>query len=291
MYFRNFFLIFVTIFTLIKSTIVYATNVEIPMKEAIKQRAQALFDSAMQGDKPAVDRIYTLSMPLIASAAIQYSDLNQAISTQMDAGIDAVKPASMQAWMMGRMLLAANLMNDKSRVDSLKEQILAVLEVADLEDVKTGWAYGYLLTIDKTLYQAYREKLFVSVNNVAATYSNDKTADNLSSLLWTLTMNMDAAASTSHQDDYKQFLRQISSLTGYATITDSVAAMPDGDFPAWLVSINLRAATMMDDTQTQNELQTLLTETFKRPIVDADKMLAQANQFLINTDLHGKNDL
>lgn len=244
--------------------------------------------------------IYNMSTLLIASSLLGSSSY-QKIEEEMNRYINEVQPLSKQAWMLGRMLMAVILRQSdsmatdnsstfvyKRQSEKLKRQLEELLKNKNMtKDVMRGWAIGYLASVDRATYDDYKWQLTQCLSDVMKNYQKSKRSNHLSDFLWTMTMNVNAAAQVNDVEGYRYYMGKLETLIKDKDmemnfITEAVNAMPVSDYRAWLLSLNEQAANKMNHKEHAFKFGQLLTETLeKNEIGDRDRIVAEVNRLMM----------
>ncbi|ASQ46603.1 hypothetical protein [Legionella clemsonensis] len=226
------------------------------------------------------ERLYQLSMPLLAVAALKEVNDYKKILADMEQILNDKSALSQiekpwQLWMMGRMALASKLIGDTEKLKLIQEMLTTQLFENDKKDVITGWAFAYLASLDEESYQKCREKLFEYSKLERINYHNNPEKE-ASSFVWTLVMNLYASANAG-KEDYINFLTELTELTDKKTLKDTSLLVPESDYRQWLVSLQRYSFVLMDDQNSLDELKAI-----NSPEVDSfDSMLGWANTLMI----------
>lgn len=240
--------------------------------------------------------LYTASLPLIASAELGDAKRYQFSRKQMleylsnftsyrDEFPEWMCNASFKAWMWGRVLLAANKMDDKLTVLEAKSSLIDLLENPLTEHTNPAflaWAWGYRAALNLEEYQHCREKMLEGAKSLNETYLASKSQANLANALWAWIMNSCASANVSDQETYEIIKKEFIVLTNCKTVA---AALENGllrtaesnDYPAWALAKMCLAASTMNDVELYNELNSSLAasiDTAKQNKQQAEYMLA-----------------
>ncbi len=235
---------------------------------------------------------YAASLPMIMSAELGDAKGYQANSAQMLKMLEMLesKPEmfpqwmqsnSFKAWMWGRVLLAADSINDVGRV-SMAQNKLSTLLNGKITDKDSSafftWAWGYRAALNPSEYQnAGKDKMMEGARQLTTDYKNSGSHDQLSNALWAWVMNIQAAARAGDRKTYENIKNEMKRTAG----TDSVSvALETGllrtadsnDYPAWAMAIVRRSAAAMGDAQLFQEIGATLTLSMN----EANKAGAQA---------------
>jgi hypothetical protein len=210
---------------------------------------------------------YAASLPLIASAELGDEKRYDVALTQMLHTLDALetKPNdcpqwmrnnSFKAWMWGRVLLAANSMNDVKTSSQAKNKLIAFLnEKVTKEDSLAfmTWAWGYRAAANQAEYGISSKRMIDDAMQLTEKYKEEpKNHSALSDALWAWVMNLSAAATAGDVHNYALIKDQIKAVTGADSATKALETgllrtAQSNDFPAWaLAKMRFAAATMKD---------------------------------------------
>ena len=269
--------VFVLIFIGLQSNIAWGKD----MKEEVVKFANVQYQKVINDTSlTPQQRLYQLSMPLLALATLKDSDGYGNVLSNMELIIkDNLQLAEIQKpwqlWMLGRMAITSKLASDTLKLAEIKETLSIQLFEYDNKDVITGWAFAYLAAIDKSSYEKCREKLFEYTEFERNSYKQSPTSE-ASNFVWTLVMNLYASASAGNKEDYLHFLQELKSLTEKNSLKDATLLVPKEDYRQWLVSMARNSFTVMKDETSLNEL-----ENINEPEIESlDSMLAWANEIL-----------
>ena len=224
-------------------------------------------------------RLYQLSMPLLALATLNDNDGYGDVLEEMEVILNDDQQKSQiqkpwQLWMAGRMALASKLAGNTLKLEAIKETLSNQLVEYGNEDLLTGWAVAYLAAIDKHSYEKCRERLFVCTEFARNIYTENP-ANEASNFVWTLVMNLYAAASSTNAEDYFYFQKELKNLTESNSLKDAASLVPEGDYRQWLVSMARYSFQMMKDGANLKELDNIN----KSEVDSLDSMLAKANEY------------
>jgi hypothetical protein len=257
------------------------------MKEQVIKFAHIQYQNILS-DKSLLpqQRLYKLSMPLLALATLKDTDGYEHVLADMEFILNDDQQQSQiqknwQCWMTGRMALASKLAGNALKLKAIKETLSNQLIESDSRDVIstdviTGWAVAYLASIDKHAYKKCREKLF-AYTEFAQTSYNENPANEASNFVWTLVMNLYAAASTANAEDYFYFQQKLKNLTESNSLKDTALLVPNEDYRLWLVSMARYSFQLMKDDASLNELENIN----KSEVNSLDSLLASANEILL----------
>lgn len=253
------------------------------MKEEVVKFANAEYQKVINDTAlSSQHRLYQLSMPLLALAALKNENYRAALSNMELILKDKAQLAKIakpwQLWMLGRMALAAKLADDPLKLAEIKESLSTQLFADDKlvkgnKDEKIGWAFAYLAAIDETSYENCRKKLLEYTEFARDRYKHSPTTA-ASNFVWTLVMNLYAAASAGNEEGYLHFLRELKSSTEKNSLKDATLLVPKEDYRQWLVSMARYSFTLMKDDGNLKELESINAPEIK----SLDSMLAWATE-------------
>ncbi|HEX4044842.1 MAG TPA: hypothetical protein VHZ76_04170 [Gammaproteobacteria bacterium] len=232
---------------------------------------------------------YRLSIVLLASAQQGDEKIYRKALLETEDALNAVNPLeknvkhnSYIAWLLGRMLIAADSIEDKTTITKTLEKLKRLLADNNTKkDAFTAWGWGYLAALNKEEYSAAKNTLFASAAALSNSYQQTKRniptdtinqqdkltlQTKLSDALWAWVMAAYAAANAQDTESFYFSLQQMQALTGQ---TSTATALTSGlkrlstsnDYPAWALSIiHLAAATIKHKD---------LYLALEKPLVDA----------------------
>lgn len=206
----------------------------------------------------AKDDEYRLGMVLYASAIQGDEKIYSQSLLKMKQKLDKLS-LSYQTWRLGRILLAADCMNDlltKKRTLADLKVLLANPNIT--KDAFSAWALGYLAALNNDEYKTYKNEMLAAAQALTEQYGHAKinhddsnnTQAKLSDALWAWVMAIQAAANAQDNITFNFILDQIKIITTQKTISDALSQelkrlSDSNDYPAWAMSIvQLSAATI-----------------------------------------------
>lgn len=253
------------------------------MKEQVIQFAHIQYQHILSDTTlPPQQRLYQLSMPLLALATLKDHDGYRHVLAEMEFILNDDQQKSQiqkpwKLWMTGRMAMASKLAGNTLKLNAIKETLSIQLVESDNNDVITGWAVAYLAAIDKHSYEKCREKLFAYTEFARNSYKENP-ANAASNFVWTLVMNLYAAANAANAEDYFYFQQKLKNLTESNSLKDTASLVPDEDYRLWLVSMARCSFQLMKDEASLNELENVN----KSEVNSLDAMLASANEIVFD---------
>lgn len=267
---------------------------------------------------------YYLCMPFYASAQTysstqveEYKNLYYQIKADLLQALDKTDDSSFKAWMLGRVILAAKLMNDNETLNFWLPKMKAILEKCVKDNTKdefTAWAWGYLAALDKKEYKAAKKEMLIEAQDLTKLYHKlyqeqqqnvleGKSLDEkdeaklqaaLSNALWAHVMNLQAAAKDKDGLTFRMILLEIKQIKGSNSVAEALTkgllrTAASNDYPAWAIGIVRLAAETLPDKELFNELE----EPLKKAIHEAirDKYFAEATLAQVNVSLIKKMEL
>lgn len=210
---------------------------------------------------------YSASLPLIAAAGLGNKE-------QYDAALNiALKDlnsqhgeASFNAWMWGRVLLAAKDMGDAKSVALAKAVLFASFNEKNTTKpniVFLTWAAGYHAAFNEETYQIFKNSMMNSAQYLANSHPV------LSDVLWAWVMNLCASATAQDRENVGLIKQRIA--TSSSTEPQSVANVlqqglkrtaQSNDYPAWALAKVRHAAALIQDHELYDEVGDMLSASF-----------------------------
>lgn len=251
------------------------------LKETIPQLldfSMALLNASMLNEKILYDETKALLLKEI--------NLNQ--SKSIEENIETIKKhpkPTLVAWVIGRVVMAANTINDIETAKYYSELLDTFLKDKSIDnDAFKTWAGGYLLgyyaNTNNEKYIATKIKVEESTNVLIQTNNNPF-------ILWALVMNLQAAAFAKDEEFYNGIVDQMKSQTGKDSLADAIQTMPTQNYPAWATAITMYSATLMKKDITQ--LNIVLDNALKTESAEFDKLLGKTIK-LTSDEIIEEND-
>lgn len=211
---------------------------------------------------------YQLSMPLLAAAQSGNPKHYKRAWLLMDLKMAGVEQKPLEAWLRGRMLLAAQSMQDTKNIERTRIALSKTLASlgADTHPF-TVWAVGYAAGLNPAEYTRLRADMLAGANHLTQEFfqaknnheSIAKQLDARSNAIWAWVMITQAAAESKQEADYHQALDAIKRIAGQPTIgaaLDSglIRTEKSNDFPAWAEGIVRLATLTIGDETSFNEI-------------------------------------
>lgn len=242
---------------------------------------------------------YAASIALIASAEIGDEKQYQVILSKMitllenlnkttESNIAWMQNNSFKAWMWGRVLLAADSMDDTNTVIEAQKKLHGLLEKDFSSNDNLAffaWAWGYRAGLNEQEYTISKAKMLDTAMRLTAKSKGSGNHEMLSDALWAWVMNLQAAAYAGDKKSYDWIKRQITSLTDEKSVTQALEkgllrTTESNDYPAWAMAKARYAAIVIDDKDLYQEIKDPLKDSIK----EALKANAKAEYILSNLE-------
>jgi hypothetical protein len=225
------------------------------------------------------DQAYPLSLPLIASAQLGDSAVYRTVLAEMQAALGKIANAdAFKAWMLGRILFAANSIHDAATVKSVQNQLAPLLIDTRLDSLAPtsmdyamyAWACGYYAGVSQENYAAIKQPMLTALRNLEGASSEaPHDHDRLSNAVWTAVMIAQAAANMGDRATYEDMLECIKVLTTQETVSQALSTAltrtdTSSDYPAWAMGIVRLAAVTLQDTALDRELTAPLQHAIRQ---------------------------
>lgn len=243
---------FITPLVLVLSTSVAAATIinHINSSREAEQHAKKI-EAKDKAKELKIESMLLLVSSMQNSSALYEKERNSMKEILSDKEIKLEMPT--RVWMLGRMVLAAKMINDQDSTQKLSTTLLQQLQTLSASDDSsplTGWAWAYLLTAIPDYYQEHVDKL--------KSYTQDKSEkDYNSTLMWTLVMNLNAAASNTDKETYQYFLTQMINVSPKKTLKSAVDGVPKDDYKYWLLSLLQVSIQLMGDEKNHQDITSL----------------------------------
>jgi len=234
----------------------------------------------------------SLSLLLMAMAEQGEQASYKQASAKLQAFLGYTFDSTLNAWMEGRLLLAADSIGDKATVEQIEPELTRLLN-----GMKSGstppptnknypmyaFSWGYLAALNQKQYQLHKADLIVVANELIKEVTQGKSPlsdhDRLTNAVWMLVMNLQAAANAQDKKTYNHFLQQLKSVTKQHSVSAALShvlirATDSSDYPAWAMSIVYLSAVTLHDQVLSQELKTSLEQTLR----DAQEWENRPNQ-------------
>lgn len=240
---------------------------------------------------------YSLSIPMIGDAELGTADYPFTQGRMVwslehpDSPLQKDVPSwmrtnSFKAWMWGRVLLAADSVNDTTTINKALANLRILLD--DTQPTATDnpafytWAWAYRAAYNQQEYAISKDKMLQGAYKL----------DNLSDALWAWVMNLQAAAYAHDLATYETCKQQIISVAHTATVSQALTkgllrTAASNDYPAWAMAKVRYAARVVGDEALYAELESSLNASIreaKKAGADAEYALAVIeNQLAIHS--------
>ncbi|GJM06609.1 MAG: hypothetical protein DHS20C10_03430 [marine bacterium B5-7] len=225
----------------------------------------------------AAKRAYALSMPVFAAALAGDAKQYVLMLPKFKGAISCSPDNAEKAWMLGRLLIAAKMMDaDDSVLEKYRDEMRKILEPLNEQKdnaAMRAWAWAYLVAS----YDASTEASYIQAISAMATAGEYLSADaSLTEKMWTTVMGAFASALANDDACYKAYAKTtLNEVRGERSLEQVFAALPADDYPAWLIASLQFAALKVNDYELYNDLDEPLTAAMKNAKSN-DLMLAQA---------------
>lgn len=266
-------------------------NVSFAGKNHIASEIDELINSA--------ENPYVASLPLIASAEIgDKTRYTIALTNMLKAleNLDTISGSSavwmqnnsFKAWIWGRILLAADSIDDFDTVIKAQKKLEEFLEKDATDNDNFAfftWAWGYRAAINQKEYTISKKRMLDDAKILTEKYKASGDHGMLSDALWAWVMNLQAAAYMGDQKSYNWIKEQIKLTAGEGTVTLSLEkgllrTAQSNDYPAWAMAKTRYAAIVINDKELYHEIEHSLM-----PFIDgAQKGNANAEYVLASLD-------
>ncbi len=232
---------------------------------------------------------YSLSLPLLASAELGDRASYDSLLEKMNAALLNVKEDTLNAWLLGRVIFAADSIGDTATVDRLQQSLVMLLQkISTLPLLHTdsnyamyAWSCGYYAALSEYHYEKiYDQMIGTTIKLIRANLRTTLTASTMHELrantVWALVMDIRAAANASDKPTYAKMLYQLKALTEKATVSEALQtslarADNDNDYPAWAFSVVALAAATLEDTVLYEELKAPLQTAIQDALAFGNK--------------------
>lgn len=281
-----FFLITINAFALQQESTKFPKNlsrISYPGKSAVTANIKQLYLTSDSNDA------YLLSIPLIASAQQGDKKIYATVLEKIQIALNKMPDDYFKAWILGRVLLAADSIGDKATLVVTQSQLKLILAVpmkksfSDIDYAFYTWALGYLALSSQHEYKMIQSQILESAQNLTTAYYQTRTHDALSNAIWAWVLNLQAASYANDKPIYYYILNQIKLITNKGTVSEALSyafirTETSSDYPAWGMGIVGLSASTVKDQLLHNELKPEL----KRSIYKAKKWGNQPNQIPAN---------
>lgn len=266
---------------------VVMTKAVLPQNLSSANHQQLILDTNTIYQNTDKNSAYALSIPLL-SYGLLVDDQYHSVLAEMQEALKNETSPTFKAWLLGRIISAADSFGDKVTADAAAKEALALITTSP-SDEYSAWAWGYVLNhaaISATKqYETYKINMLKNCVKVEISKTTD-----LSSKLWAWVMCMQASAAAGDSQTYKFAVRSMQELTHTQNLVDALNQIPQGDFRAWAFAIARVASITIVNTTNDGTTQRYLDQykALAQPTLDAiavspkvgDKLLAQANNEL-----------
>jgi hypothetical protein len=238
---------------------------------------------------------YAASLPLIASAEIGDRKRYELAREKMRNSLESLdqhpenapqwmQNNSFKAWMWGRMLLAADSVNDANTVIKSQARLQALLKENSTTNDNFAfftWAWGYRAAYDKKEYDISKKRMLDDALRLTTIFNESNEHGALSDALWAWVMNLQAAAYAGDQSSYKWIKEQMKLITRTESVSLALEkgllrTTESNDYPAWAMAKVRCAAIIAGDKELYREIESTVISS----INSAQKANAMAEYVL-----------
>lgn len=203
-----------------------------------------------------------LSVPLIAAAMEKNTEAYHDLLSRMVKALSTPSnhnninnnintSLSHQAWLLGRILLAAQNIDDQPTAKKAANIMLGLLENNKITyNEYYAWAWAYLADYyadQPKLYNKYKLEMF----NAADYYVTQYPAQ-IENIAWIRVMELQAVADAKDDLQYKVILQALKKNTKQSSLVNALDTIPIEDYQAWAKAIVMDAAAKTNDEKTYN---------------------------------------
>lgn len=227
-----------------------------------------------------VKQAYQISMPLYAAALINKRSLYQTILPAMKKALEKNEPNAYTAWLYGRLLVSAKLMNDRETLKQAKQKMLSILTTGHLQGhiAMRAWAWAYLASIYSP--RNIKPFAFAKKHFLSALDEQIEQHDNKTDLMWSITMGMMAAGKHFDADLYRRLLNQyLDSAMKTNSILTAIQRVPIRDYRVWLIADLRVGARLIRDEDLEKALVYPLKQAYHSTRDQDALMMAKATEW------------
>ncbi len=222
------------------------------------------------------DSTYNSSVVLYAASLLHDSELYKKTLAEFNIQLKKEPNNSFKAWMLGRLVGAAENINDKKAVKKAQRQLKILLKKDIAHDEFRAWSLGYLAALNSEEYQQNKEEMIKAANAL------EKAKDALekpANALWAHVMNVQAAARANDETTFESILERMKQFTGKETVAEALAQIPANDWRAWAMGIVSESAALMGDKKLYQELSQPLSSEINKAVSNStgNAILAQVS--------------
>lgn len=202
---------------------------------------------------------YSASLPLIASAELGDKKRYDITLTHMLNSLDKnTQDHPFKAWMLGRILLAADDMNDADTIKKARQKLNEYLN--EDSSAFSAWAWGYRAALDSKNYALYKKSMLDAAETLTKKYQTSPNHEALSNALWAWVMNLQAAAFAGDQKSYHWIKEQIKLIAEENSVSLSLKkgllrTAQSNDYPAWAMAKTRYSAIIINDKELYQEIE------------------------------------
>jgi hypothetical protein len=224
---------------------------------------------------------------LLALASINEDTCYHQILSDMEHIVDYIEnyttdlDMTMYLWLLTRMAFAAQLKGDVAKSTQLQAYLSERINSALNQNPMSTWTIAYLASLGVHHYKKYQHLLKTQTQLIQIAFQKNPVKE-INNYLWTLTMNLYAAANAGAIDDYDTYLEALKKVTSENTLQAAINKQPIS-YPQWLISMLRQATFRMQDISSFVSLSCLIQVDLDLPtkVDNLDSMLAMANHLLV----------
>jgi len=222
---------------------------------------------------------YPLSVPLIASAQHGDEATYRSLLHKVDkALIKVAKDDAFNAWMLGRVLFAADSIHDSATVRIKERELGHLLTAAKLDRLDPAspgfamytWACAYYAGVNKNNYERIRQPMLLALTAMETASRSDSSNHELASnAVWAAVMVVHASASVDDRPVYEDTINRLKVMSGKNSVSGTLEATltrseETSDYPAWAFGLLRVSAAAMRDITLDNELAQPLRDSIRQ---------------------------
>jgi len=257
--------------------------------ELQKSRLQQSIVRLADGQKDA----YPLSVPLIASAQHGDTATYRLLLKKVNTALTEVdKVDAFRAWILGRVLFAADSIHDRDTVKATERELAQLLADEKLQNLDPGsldhamvaWAYGYFAGVSRQNYEQMKVPMLLALSKLEFAARQDTSGhDRVSNAVWAAVLVVNASANVQDREIYDDTLSRLKAIGDKGSVssvleTALTRTADSSDYPAWTIGMVRVSATTMRDRLLESELA--------QPLRDA---IRQAREWAAEPEQTGKN--
>ncbi|OHE76300.1 MAG: hypothetical protein A3F67_09780 [Verrucomicrobia bacterium RIFCSPHIGHO2_12_FULL_41_10] len=220
---------------------------------------------------PKLEDVAGKSEFILFAAFLKEKTLYQQQANHFAQLIDHPDNSNLRCWMLGRLLLAAHLLDDVDRVEKAYGELIKITSsdqnIFSLPALCAGWGIGYRACYEGLIHHAHydvtKKLLMQIVTDQLILAQTDRVHINL--FAWTITMAIQAAGFSHDGELYQIMLENFKQLQPMKNIAETLQLI-NATYPLWMRTILVNTANIFSDTETVS----LLENTEQHFYQDAD---------------------